>query len=80
MVKHSDAIVFNFMNQWLIGQISVSIRLVCLILPLKYLFTKANQSQSFVTQPLIGQLNPVNLVSSLDLIATAYLHWHSPII
>ena len=37
-VMNSDAIVS------LIGQTSVSVRLVHLILPLKYLFTTANQS------------------------------------
>ena len=39
-VMHSDAIVFVSP----IDQISISVRLVRLILPLKYLFTKANQS------------------------------------
>ena len=43
MVMHSDAIVFLFYKTTLIGQISVSARLVHLILPIKYLFNKDNQ-------------------------------------
>ena len=41
-VMHSNSIVF--IKPSLIGQISVRARLVRFILPLKYLFTKANQS------------------------------------
>ena len=35
---------YCFIKRLLIGQISVSVRLVHIIIPLKYLFTKANQS------------------------------------
>ena len=66
-VIHSDAIVFFFIKRSLIGQISVSGRLVRIILPLKYLFTKANQSWSFVTRRLLGLLHPVNFLPRFHL-------------
>ena len=51
---------FCFIKPSLIDQISVSLRLVRLNLPIKYLFTKANQSLCSVTRRLIGQLHPFN--------------------
>ena len=58
---------FCFVNRSLIGQISVSGRLVRIILPLKYLFTKANQSWSFVTRHLIGLLHSINFLPRFHL-------------
>ena len=64
-VMHSDAIVFLFYKT--IDQISVSGRLVRIILPLKYLIIKGNQSCSFVTRRLIGLLHPVNFLPRFHL-------------
>ena len=66
-VMHSDAIVFLFYKTIADWPNFCKSRLVRIILPLKYLIIKGNQSCSFVTRRLIGLLHPVNFLPRFHL-------------